>query len=145
MTAEVLSTTETALLAVAALHLGFQAVVTVVVYPALVQVPEASWASAHDAHGRRISYLVVPLYLGVLAVVLAVLADGVDAAAGWLAIAGQLGAVLVTATLAAPLHGRLGRSGPEPALLQRLLVVDRVRCALVVVGAVGAGLVVLPG
>ena len=55
----------------------------------------------------------------------------------WLAAAGSLAAMLVTATLAAPTHGRLA-AGPEPGLLRRLLYVDRLRCAGAVLAVVGA-------
>ncbi|WP_432535205.1 hypothetical protein [Kineococcus arenarius] len=43
----------TALLAGAALHAGSQAVVTVVVHPALAATPAHEWARVHAAHSRR--------------------------------------------------------------------------------------------
>ena len=67
---------ETALVAVGGLHLGFQAVVTIVVYPALAATRPADWDAAHDAHSRRISYVVAPLYLVVAAACLWVLVAG---------------------------------------------------------------------
>lgn len=48
---------------------------------------------------------------------------------------------MVTATVAAPLHGRLDTR--DPALLARLLAADRVRCVsacLALAGALGAAL-----
>lgn len=129
------------LLVVAALHVGFQAVVSVVVYPALAEVKQAGWPAAHAAHSRRIAVLVVPLYLGILVACGAVLVEEPLSPALGLALAGQGFALLVTAVLAAPLHGVLGRRGPEPELLRRLLVVDRLRLLGASVGLVGAVLV----
>jgi len=45
--------------------------------------------------------------------------------------------VLVTATAAAPTHGRLGR-GRTPELVARLLVADRVRLGCAVLALAGA-------
>ena len=60
----------------------------------------------------------------------------------WVALAGTAVAILVTATIAAPLHGRLDPR--DPALVARLLAADRVRCVsacLALAGALGAVLV----
>lgn len=129
------------LLLVAALHVGFQAVVHVVVYPALAEVKQANWPTAHAAHSRRIAVLVVPLYLAILGACGAALVEEPWSPALGLALAGQGSALLVTAAFAAPLHGVLGRRGPEPELLHRLLVVDRLRLLAALVGLVGAILV----
>jgi hypothetical protein len=118
-----------ALLAVSALHAGFQLVVTVVVYPALAEVRGPSWGPAHAAHGRRITRLVAPLYAAVAAVCVWVLVAEPPAVATGTALAGHALAAGTTALVAAPMHGRLGRDGPQPALLPRLLVADRVRTA----------------
>ncbi|WP_341229176.1 hypothetical protein [Nocardioides salarius] len=59
-------------------------------------------------------------------------------AAGWTALVGVAVAIGATAVSAAPTHGRLGREGPTPALVRRLLLADRVRLAGAVVAAVGA-------
>ena len=128
-----------ALLAATALHAGFQAVVTVVVYPALRDLTADAWPAGHAAHSRRISVLVVPVYLLVLAACGWVLYDG--AATSWggaIAIAGNALALATTAFAAAPMHGRLGRLGPDPALLARLLLADRVRLLAVLVASAGA-------
>ena len=128
-----------ALLAVTALHAGFQAVVTVVVYPALRDLAADGWPAGHAAHSRRISVLVVPVYLLVLVTCGWVLYDG--AATSWggaLAIGGNALALATTALVAAPTHGRLGRAGPEPALVARLLLADRVRLLAVLVALAGA-------
>ena len=129
------------LLAVAGLHAGFQATVTLLVYPALAEVPPERWHDAHDRHSRRIVRLVAVVYV-------ALLVTGVGAVAGhpssvllWVATLASAAAVLVTATAAAPLHGRLG-SGRDPALVARLLVVDRLRCGCATLGFAAAVLAV---
>jgi len=116
---------ELVLLTAAAVHLGFQATVTAIVYPALARVPAAQWGIAHAAHSRAITPVVVVVY-GALA-----LAGGwalLSAPGGWtlVALAALAVAVLVTAVAAAPAHGRLGR-GHDPARIARLLRADRVR------------------
>jgi len=115
----------TALLAASAVHLGFQLVVTVLTYPALADTPPDRWSQAHGAHSRRITWLVAPLYLAVVGASVWAVTEGPDAW-GWTAVAGNALACLVTATVAAPLHGRLGR-GHDPALLRRLRAADVVR------------------
>jgi formate-dependent nitrite reductase membrane component NrfD len=120
-----------ALLGATALHAGFQATVTLLVYPALVEVPDDRWATAHALHSRRITPLVGVVYV-VLAVACAgALLDDPGSAASWVAGVGAAGAALATATVAAPTHGLLS-AGRTPALARRLLVADRVRlgCAL---------------
>ncbi len=116
-----------ALLAVSALHAGFQLVVSVVVYPALGDVPAERWGPAHAAHSRRITWVVAPLYAAVAAVCAwTLLAGPVDAAVA-VALAGHALAAGTTALVAAPTHGRLGRDGRQRELLRRLLLSDRVR------------------
>ena len=62
----------------------------------------------------------------------------------WVAVAGGLLAVVTTAAVAAPTHGRLGSAAPgeRAALLARLDRADRVRTVGAVVCAVGAVLLV---
>ncbi|WP_157622406.1 hypothetical protein [Nostocoides sp. Soil756] len=127
-----------ALTVVAAAHAGFQLTVTVLTYPALAAVPADRFAAAHDAHSRRIVPLVGLVYLGVLLVGGWVLVAAPLGPATLTALAAQAAVLVVTAALAAPLHGALGRRGAEPALLRRLLGVDRARAALAVVGLVAA-------
>jgi hypothetical protein len=121
------TTPELALLTAAAVHLGFQATVTAVVYPALARVPAAQWPGAHRAHTRAITPVVVVLYGALVTAGAWALVSGPD---GWTAVA--LGAVavtvLVTAFGAAPAHSRLGE-GHDPARIRRLLRVDRIRAA----------------
>ena len=132
-----------ALLAVGALHAGFQLVVTVVVYPALADVPDASWAQAHADHSRRIIRVVAPLYAVVAGVCLWALLSWPVGPATAVAVLGHAVAGGTTAVVAGPTHDRLGREGKRPELVRRLLVADRVRtggallalvAALVVVG-----------
>jgi hypothetical protein len=133
-------TPEEGLLAVSALHAGFQSVVTVVVYPALRDLPPERWAEGHAAHSRRITSLVVPLYAAVVAACGWVLVAGPVSWPVGLAVAGNAAALAVTALVAAPTHSRLGRVGPEPALLARLLLADRGRLVATLLALVAAAL-----
>lgn len=130
------------LLLAAALHAGFQLVVTTVVYPALAELPPDRWASAHRSHSNRIAVLVVPLYLLLAAACLHALrhAPGPDV---YLAVAAEAVAVGVTALAAAPTHTVLARTGADPRVIRRLLVVDRIRCAAAVLGLVAASVATL--
>ena len=127
-----------ALLAAAALHAGFQATVTAVAYPALVATPAAAWAAAHAAHSRRITPVVGVVYSCVLAAWVWVLATVPPSPALAVAAAGTLLSGVTTAVLAAPTHGRLGREGPRPDLLRRLVRADVVRLAGAVLTLAGA-------
>ncbi len=127
------------LLAATALHLGFQAVVTAVVYPALAEVPPERWGPAHAAHRRRITAVVAPVYALLGAAGLRSLRAAPRSVPLLTAVAAGAGSVLTTALVAAPTHGRLGREGPTPELLARLRASDRVRLAYAVVAA-GAAL-----
>jgi hypothetical protein len=118
-----------ALLAVSAAHLAFQLVVSVVVYPALADVPTGSWAPAHAAHSRRITWVVAPLYAAVAAACVWSLLSPRLPVAVVVACAGHAVAAGTTALVAAPTHGRLGRDGKRADLVRRLLVSDRVRTA----------------
>jgi len=128
---------EEALLAASAAHLGFQVVVSVVVYPALADVPGGRWAAAHERHSRRIATVVGPLYVVVAAACLWALFSSPDT---WtlVAVGGNAVAALVTATMAAPLHGRLSGARGRAVLLARLRKVDLVRTAATAVAVVAA-------
>jgi hypothetical protein len=122
-----------ALAVVGAAHAGFQATVSVVVYPALAAVGPERFAAAHDAHSGRIIALVAPLYAALLAVgIWAVLADPQPLVLA--AVAAHGVALLITAAFAAPTHGRLGKDGPTPALLRRLSRADWTRTAAALAG-----------
>lgn len=135
-------------------HAAFQLTVSVVVYPALRDVPDHDWARAHDAHSRRISYLVAVLYPALLAACAWLLLDGPggssDGGAGGssdgggtgvlgvaLGLGGTALAFAATAFAAAPTHGRLG-TGRTDALIARLLLADRVRTLGSLIGLAGA-------
>lgn len=129
-------TPETALLVAGGLHLGFQAVVTVVVYPALADTRAADWVEVHAAHSRRISLVVGPLYLAVATACVWVLVAGPHSAGALVSVGCHAVAASLTATVAAPTHGRLGRAGadgPDRAELAKLLRADR--CRLVATAA----------
>ncbi len=129
----------TALVAATAAHAGFQLTVTVLVYPALVAVPAERWAVQHAAHSRRIVPIVAMVYLAVLVALTGRLLAGPGPAV--LACAGASAVVFaLTAGFAAPVHTRLG-AGPDPVLLRRLLVVDRLRSLGAGVGFLAALLV----
>lgn len=140
-----MSATDAAALAfvvAAAAHAGFQVTVTALVYPALVRVVPERWEQAHARHSRGIGPLVAVLYaaLAVTSVLLALHHHGLWA---WAGVGGAWGAMLVTATAAAPIHARLAT--PEPPLLRRLLVVDRWRTGLACLAVLGAVLTAVAG
>ena len=54
------------LLLATGVHLGCQAVVTIVVYPALANLPPQDWAAGHAAHSRRMVAVVIPVYAATL-------------------------------------------------------------------------------
>ncbi|MEK8074051.1 hypothetical protein [Rhodococcoides navarretei] len=116
-----------ALLAAAALHLGFQMVVTGVVYPALAEVPDDDWSRAHDAHSRRMTLVVGPVYGLLAAACLWVLVSGPIHAAVLASVGGAVVSAAATAFVAAPTHGELGRAGRNGHLMSRLRSADRVR------------------
>lgn len=130
----VATTAESALLAATALHLGFQLTVSAVVYPALARAGD--WSVAHPAHSRAIAPVVVLVYGALLGSGAWALWDGPTVGV-LVAVAGVGVSMLVTATVAAPTHGRLAR-GRDEALLRRLLRADWVRTLGAAVGVVGA-------
>jgi hypothetical protein len=127
-----------ALLAAAALHLGFQMVVAGVVYPALAEVPDEDWSGAHDAHSRRITLVVGPVYGLLAAACLWVLVSGPIDAIVLTSIGGAVDSASATAFVAAPTHGELGRAGRNEHLMSRLRSADRVRLCGAVVCAFSA-------
>jgi hypothetical protein len=127
--------TEVLLLAAGAVHAGFQLTVTVLVYPALLRAEP--FAAAHRRHSRAIAPLVLVVY-GALVVTGGLrLAAGSVGAAGWVALAGAGVAVLATALVAAPTHGRLA-TGRTDALARRLTRADLVRTLAALVCVAGA-------
>jgi hypothetical protein len=134
------TTAEVALLTAAAVHLGFQATVTAVVYPALARVPPEQWPGAHRAHTRAITPLVVVVYGALVAAGGWALLSGPDR---WMlvALAAIAVALLVTAAAAAPAHGRLG-AGRDPHRIRGLLRADHIRAAAAAVALAAALLAV---
>ena len=122
----------TAFLAAASAHAGFQATVTLVVYPTLSHVRAAHWRQAHDQHTRAIWPLVLVAYLLLAATGVWWLADDWSTLAV-VAVVLALLPMALTAALAAPLHRRLVKR--DDVALARLLLVDRWRTALAVAAA----------
>lgn len=106
-------------------HAGFQLTVTAVVYPALAATSDADWRDAQARHSRRIGPVVGILYPAVLVTGTGALLTAPRPALG-VAAGAFAGVLALTATRAAPLHGRLG-PGRDPVLVRRLLRVDRWR------------------
>jgi hypothetical protein len=115
-----------AFLAAASVQAGFQATVTLVVYPTLSHVRAAHWRQAHDRHTAAVLPLVAVGYLALAAT-----------GAWWLItdwtglslVAVALAAASMAVTLvAARLHRRLVRR--DEAALARLLSVDKARTVL---------------
>ena len=124
------------LLAAAALHLGFQVTVTVLVYPALAAESADRWGPAHARHTRRILPLVVVIYgLLVIALGTAFVTGPIDGGL-MVAAAGAALALGTTAIAAGPLHGRLRLR--DQLMIDRLLRVDRLRAAGAVICVIGA-------
>lgn len=114
-------------LAAAAAQAGFQATVTLVVYPTLSHVRAAHWRQAHDRHTREIRPLIAVLYLALAATSVWWLADDWSTLAVFAVVLAAL-PVAVSAVLAAPLHRRLIKR--DDAALERLLAVDKARTVL---------------
>ena len=71
--------------------------------------------------------MVAPVYLAVAAACLWALVDLPSTVPLLLAVGGHVLAVLITAFVAAPTHGRLSRQGPAPSTMRRLVLADRAR------------------
>ena len=133
------------LLLVAAAHLGFQVTVTVMVYPALRDVPPDDWTRSHALHSRRIVPLVGALYLPLVALLAWAAVAHPDDPGTWLAVAGGVLSVGTTAAVAAPVHGQLGGAvsrDDRARLTRRLMAADRVRALGALVCLAGAVLLV---
>ena len=103
-----------------------------VVYPQFAAVPGDRWATHHAAHTSRITPVVAGPVLAQPLVAVALLAAPPAGVPRPALVAGVvLTAALLAATAAvfAPLHGRLAAGPPEPALLQRLARLNRLRTA----------------
>lgn len=133
-------TARTAFLGAAALHLGFQLTVSVLVYPALSRVDDQHWREEHRRHSRAITPLVGVVYALLVLTGVWVLATGPSAVALVAVVAAGF-SLLVTATLAAPTHGKLTDHDPE--LVRRLLLVDRLRTLGALLSVVAAAFAAL--
>jgi hypothetical protein len=122
----------TAFLAAAAAHAGFQATVTLVVYPTLSHVRAAHWRQAHDRHSHDIWPLVAVVYLALVATGAWWLATDWSALAVVAVVLATL-SILTTAAFAAPLHRRLVKR--DDAALARLLSADKARTGFAVAAA----------
>ena len=127
-----------ALVAATSVHAGFQLTVTLLVYPALARVAPAEFTGAHARHSRAIVPLVGLVYGAALVAAVGAVVAAPQSGAAWLAALATGGAFGVTAFRAAPLHGRLGRRGPEATLVRALLRADRVRTLLALLAVVAA-------
>lgn len=127
-----------ALLAATCLHAGFQLTVTTLVYPALFRVGPAGWARAHLRHSRAVTPLVGLVYALLVAAAVWSLAARPPHPGTVVAVLGLSAAITTTALVAAPLHGRLGREGPVPHLLDRLRRADLFRSVAAVAAVAGA-------
>lgn len=134
-------TAEILVLAAAGLHAGFQVVVSVLVYPALLRAEP--FAPAHARHSRGIAPIVLVVYGALVASGVLRLVVGDLDPASYVALGGAALAGLTTALVAAPTHGRLG-DGRTDALARRLTAADWVRTVGAVTGFVGALVAVLP-
>ncbi len=129
------------LVAATALHAGFQLTVATLTYPALARVARTArpdFARAHADHSRAIVPLVALVYAAVVVASLGAVLASPASVLAWSAGVASAGALLVTALRAAPLHGRLGRLGPEPDLVRSLLRADRVRTLFALLAAAAA-------
>ncbi len=115
------------LLLATAVHFGFQAVVTIVVYPGLVNLAPDEWERGHAAHTHRMIIVVIPVYAA-----LAIALGWAFATVSWSpALIVTTGTVLIvwvtTALVAAPIHHRLSVGGPTQKLICNLRHADTFR------------------
>ena len=125
----------TAFVAATALHLGFQATVTTLVYPTLARVRAAHWRQEHDRHSRSIVPIVGVVYLALVGAGVWLMAVDRSPAAV-VGVVAAAATILVTAAVAAPVHRRLTRR--DDRLIGQLLRADRLRLAGAVVALAAA-------
>lgn len=122
-------------------------IVQAVHYPLFAGVGPAGWAAYHEAHSRRITFVVLPAMTVELLGALGVAADRPGGVAAGLALAGFASAFAtwaITGLAAVPAHTALGR-GFDAAVHRRLLRVDRARTVLWSAHAVLAAVMVAQG
>jgi hypothetical protein len=119
--------TEQFLLLATGVHLGFQAVVTIVVYPGLADLAPNDWGRGHAAHTRRVLIVVIPVYAA-LAIALGWALATVCCSPALIVTTGALLIVgVITALVAAPIHHRLSTRGPTQKLIRDLRRADTFR------------------
>ena len=116
--------TEQFLLLATGIHLGFQAVVTIVVYPGLLNLSPDDWERGHADHTRRMIIVVIPVYATLAIAAGLALATVSLSTALIVTTGGALIVGLTTALVAAPIHHRLSTSGPTQRLLRSLQRAD---------------------
>jgi len=126
------------LLLATGVHLGFQAVVTIVVYPGLVNVAPEDWERGHAAHTHRMIIVVIPVY-GALTLALGWALATVSCSPALIVTTGALLSVgMTTALVAAPIHNRLSAGGPTQKLIRDLRSADNFRLIGAVVACIAA-------
>lgn len=115
------------LLLATGVHLGFQAVVTIVVYPGLVNLAPDDWERGHAVHTHRMVIVVTPVYAALF-----IALGWALATVSWsTALIVTTGAILfvgvTTALVAAPIHHRLSVGVPTQKLLRDLRRADTLR------------------
>lgn len=133
-----------ALLTTSAIHLGFQSIVTSVVYPQLFEGPAHGMAARQADHARRIAPVAFAVYATTLG------------AAGWTAVASLRSseekrsaataiscaaavlAPVVTGAVAVPMHIGVANEKTSLPRLRTILFSDRVRTGIAAVGVAAA-------
>jgi hypothetical protein len=101
-------------------------------------VGRTEFARAHATHSRAIVPLVGLVYGLVVVSASGAVLSAPTSLLAWSAALASAVALATTAFRAAPLHGRLGRRGPETDLVRSLLRADRVRTVFAVLAVVPA-------
>jgi len=126
------------LLLATGVHLGFQAVVTIVVYPGLVNIAPEDWERGHAAHTHRMIIVVIPVY-GALTLALGWALATVSCSPALIVTTGALLSVgVTTALVAAPIHHRLSAGGPSQKLIRDLRSADNFRMIGAAVACIAA-------
>ena len=115
------------LLLATGVHLGFQVVVTIVVYPELLNLAPDGWERGHAAHTRRMIVVVIPVYAAVAVALGWALATVCCSPALFVTAGAVLIVGVTTALVAAPIHHLLSVDGPTQKLIRDLRLADTLR------------------
>jgi hypothetical protein len=115
------------LLLATGVHLGFQAVVTIVVYPGLLNLAPDDWERGHAAHTRRMIIVVVPVYAAVAIALVWAFTTACCSSALFITTGALLIVWATTAFVAAPIHHLLSVDGPTRKLTRDLRRADALR------------------